>query len=47
MSNIVKVISKENITHDVLKIVAKKPQGLIYSPGQATDVSINKNWLGK
>ncbi len=42
MSQIVKIISLENLTHDVLKIVAEKPAHLIYQPGQAVDVSINK-----
>lgn len=42
MSNTVKIRSIEHLTHDVLKIVLDKPQGLHYRPGQACDVSINK-----
>ncbi len=38
----VKIISIENITHDVLRIVAEKPVGLAFNPGQAADISINK-----
>lgn len=29
-------------THNVLRIVAEKPQNLSFTPGQATDVAINK-----
>ncbi len=37
----IKVITK--ITHDVLKIVTEKPLHFTFTPGQATDVSLNKN----
>jgi ferredoxin-NADP reductase len=42
MPQSVKIISVENLTHDVLKVVAEKPVGLFYQPGQAADVAINK-----
>ncbi len=42
MAQAVKIISIEHLTHDVLKVVAKKPENLAYQPGQAVDVSINK-----
>lgn len=42
MAQIVKIISIEHLTHDVLKVVAEKPAELTYQPGQAVDVSINK-----
>ncbi|RYG27457.1 MAG: flavodoxin reductase, partial [Chitinophagaceae bacterium] len=42
MSHKVKIRSIENLTHDVLRIVAEKPAVLNYQPGQAVDVSINK-----
>lgn len=42
MSDIVKIISIDHLTHDVLRIVAEKPKSLSYLPGQAVDVSINK-----
>lgn len=38
----VKIISIEHITHDVLKIVTEKPLNYNFTPGQATEVSINK-----
>lgn len=41
-SHIVKIISIAKLTHDVLKIELKKPSGYTYTPGQATEVSINK-----
>ncbi|MFL5789001.1 MAG: flavodoxin reductase [Flavisolibacter sp.] len=47
-NNPVKVKSIDNVTHDVLKIVTEKPAGYSFSPGQATEVSINKNgWDNK
>ena len=39
----VKVKSIDKVTHDVLKIVTEKPHGYNFTPGQATEVSINKN----
>lgn len=39
----VKVKSVNHLTHDVLQIIAEKPNGIKYQPGQAADVSINKN----
>lgn len=45
MEQIVKILSIEKITHDVLRIVAEKPANLTYKPGQAVDISINtKEW---
>jgi ferredoxin-NADP reductase len=41
--NYVKIKSIKHITHDVLQIVTEKPQQYNYTPGQATNVSINKN----
>jgi len=41
----VKIISIENVTHNVVHIKTEKPQGISYLPGQAADVSIKKpNW---
>lgn len=42
MGQIVKIRKIENLTHDVLRIVLDKPEGIQYEPGQAADVSINK-----
>ncbi|MDA3881679.1 MAG: hypothetical protein PF481_00170, partial [Bacteroidales bacterium] len=40
---IVKINSIKHITPDVLQIVTEKPQKYNFIPGQATEVSINKN----
>ncbi len=46
--NIVKIQSIEKVTHDVLRIVTEKPKNYSFTPGQATEVSINKNgWKDK
>lgn len=48
MAQSVKILSKEFLTHDVLRIIAEKPTELSYNPGQAVDVSINKpDWEQK
>lgn len=41
--HIVKVRSIQFITHDVLRIVTEKPLGYNYTPGQATEIAINKD----
>lgn len=44
--HIVKIQSVEKITPDVLKIVTEKPKKYVFTPGQATDISINKEgWI--
>ncbi|MBS1729363.1 MAG: flavodoxin reductase [Bacteroidetes bacterium] len=43
MSQIVKILSIENLTHDVLRIRTEKPAVIQYNPGQAADISINKS----
>ncbi len=42
MSQIIKIKSVEYLTHDVIQIIAQKPEELNYKPGQAVDISINK-----
>lgn len=42
MAYTLKLLSSEHLTHDVLRLVAEKPEGLVFQPGQATDLSINK-----
>ena len=42
MKNIVKIISIQQITHDVKCFRIEKPLGYQFVPGQATDVAINK-----
>jgi len=39
--HIVKIISIENVTHDVKRFRIEKPAGYSFIPGQATEVSIN------
>lgn len=42
----VKVITVDKITHDVLRITTEKPSQYEFSPGQATEISINKDgWI--
>ncbi|MBS1978042.1 MAG: flavodoxin reductase [Bacteroidetes bacterium] len=42
MTQSVKIISIEHLTHDVLRVVADRPAELTYQPGQAVDVAIDK-----
>ena len=45
---IVKIKSVQHITHDVLQIVTEKPRQYKFTPGQATEVAINKKgWQKK
>lgn len=39
----VKIKSNQHIIHDVLQIVTEKPEHFNFIPGQATEISINKN----
>ncbi len=44
----VKIKSIEQLTHDVLQIVTEKPTNFKFTPGQATEISINKEgWQDK
>jgi ferredoxin-NADP reductase len=43
MEHIVKVLEIENVTHDVKRFRCEKPEDYNFIPGQATEVSINKN----
>jgi len=40
-NHIVKIISVELVTHDVKRFTIQKPEGFKFTPGQATEVSIN------
>ena len=42
-SHIVKIKSTDHVTHDVVRIIFEKPAGYTFTPGQATEVAINKN----
>jgi ferredoxin-NADP reductase len=45
---IVKIQSIKHITHDVLQLVIERPENYIFTPGQATHISINKpDWKNK
>jgi len=39
---VVKIKSIKHVTHDVLQIVTEKPRQLDFTPGQAVEISINK-----
>jgi ferredoxin-NADP reductase len=41
--HIVKIQSVDKLTHDVLKIVTEKPKKYDFVPGEATEISINKD----
>jgi len=45
----VKIESIDKVTHNVLKIVTEKPEAYNFTPGQATELSINKSkwWMEK
>ena len=46
MNHHVKIESIKYVTHDVLQIRVEKPRGYGFTPGQATEVSVNKSgWL--
>ena len=48
LQHIVKIKSISKIMHDVLQIVTEKPLQYTFTPGQATEVSINRNgWKDK
>jgi len=42
MSHRVKILDIHSLTHDVKRITTEKPNGFTFSPGQATEVAINK-----
>lgn len=43
MEHIVKIISITSVTHNVRQYNLEKPEGFHFTPGQATDVSINES----
>lgn len=46
--HIVKILSIDPITHDVKRFRVEKPNGYTFIPGQATEITINKEgWLDK
>lgn len=48
MEAIVKILSAQYITHDVKQFRLEKPEGFSFTPGQATELSVNKDeWRDK
>ncbi|HLF65585.1 MAG TPA: hypothetical protein VI603_17615 [Saprospiraceae bacterium] len=46
--HLVKIESIDKVTHNVLRIVTAKPAGYQFTPGQATEIAINKDgWEGQ
>jgi ferredoxin-NADP reductase len=43
MEHTIKILRIEKVTHDVKRFVCERPTGYDFTPGQATEVSINKN----
>ena len=42
MDHIVNILEINDVTHNVKSFKIEKPANYIFTPGQATDVSINK-----
>ena len=42
MNHYVKIESIKHVTHDVLQIRVEKPRAFSFTPGQATEVTVNK-----
>ena len=42
METLVKILSAEYVTHDVRRFRLEKPDGFTFTPGQATELSVNK-----
>lgn len=46
MAELVSILSKKYINHDVLEVVLEKPASFSFIPGQAVNIAINKeNWI--
>jgi len=43
LPQVVKIKSIQHITHDVLQIITEKPEDFNFTPGQATEISINRD----
>jgi ferredoxin-NADP reductase len=42
-NQILNIVSTNNLTHDVLRIITSKPSGFKFEPGQAANIAINKS----
>lgn len=38
-----KILGIKNINHNVVRLNLEKPEGMVYTPGQATDITLNKS----
>jgi len=48
MEALVKILSVEYVTHDVRRFRLEKPAGYVFAPGQATELSVDKDgWSDK
>ncbi|RBQ06771.1 flavodoxin reductase [Pedobacter miscanthi] len=48
MKRIVKILSAQYVTHNVRQFRLERPEGFIFKPGQATELSVNKpGWSGR
>lgn len=48
MEQIVRILDIHPVTHDVKQFIIEKPDGFIFTPGQATEISINQEgWTDK
>jgi len=48
MKHIVKILSTHNVTHDVRRFRLSRPEGFTFRPGQASELSVNKDgWRTK
>ncbi|WPZ35921.1 FAD-binding oxidoreductase [Thalassobaculum sp. OXR-137] len=43
MAHSVAVLNTENVTHNVVRLTVEKPDGYDYTPGQATDVALDRD----
>jgi ferredoxin-NADP reductase len=46
MDNLVKILSKEHLTHDVIRLRLEKPTGFDFTAGQAVEVSLREELPG-
>jgi len=45
---ITKILNIDSVTHNVKRFTLEKPKGFMFTPGQATDVAVNKSgWVEK
>ncbi|MGN8071651.1 FAD-binding oxidoreductase [Mucilaginibacter sp. 22184] len=48
MEQIVRILDIHNVTHNVKQFIVEKPDGFTFTPGQATELSINQpQWEGQ